>query len=161
MEFDNLGRRTCITDPSTGTTLFDYTVEGLLAASVDALNRTASYTYDELNRIDTMRITAGDIVESSVSYTYDAGGIPDGHSVGRLTQVTTDDGSQQFAYDALGNVAKVIHTLPGLNNTYEEKFTYSLLGRLTTRTFPDGEAQTQTYSPSGNIKTVQVGTQTY
>ncbi|MCP4151310.1 MAG: hypothetical protein GY757_26435 [bacterium] len=52
LEFDNLGNRTRITDPSTGTTTFDYTVEGLLVSSMDALKRVASYSYDELNRID-------------------------------------------------------------------------------------------------------------
>ncbi|MFC1546677.1 toxin TcdB middle/N-terminal domain-containing protein, partial [bacterium] len=99
IEYDSLGRKTEMNDPSMGIWQYEYDTNGNLVKQIDNKNQTISMTYDRLNRITakTYPDTTG------ITYTYDSGV----NAIGRLSSVTDLSCSTEFEYDELGrNITK-------------------------------------------------------
>ncbi len=143
--WDSLNRKTSSTvrlassqAPVTTTTSYD-DVGNLTNASV--AGKTVIFSYDELNRV----VTRQPVGETAATYTYDESWSADG--AGRLTTQTDAGGTMKFGYTKIGQVATATRTLDG--SSFTQGFTYDLLGRVTTLTYPDGSQASYTYTDGG------------
>lgn len=95
--YDTYGRRASISDPSSGTTTYDYHgTEGYLQSETNAKNDTTSYVCDIHGRT-----TQKSSPEFSTTYTYD-------NNLNKITAETSSNGtSTSYTYDALGRLSSI------------------------------------------------------
>src|SRR5690606_23092186 len=110
--------------PDTGTTTNSYDSGGNLATSTDARSKTATYTYDALNRL-----TSVTYPDQTISYGYDSGT----NQKGRLTQLTDASGSTSWSYDSHG---RAMSRQQNMGVTKTLGYAYDSAGRLQTLTLP-------------------------
>jgi len=93
--YDTYGRRKTITDPSSGTTTYNYHgTEGYLQSETNAKNQTTSYVYDIYGRM-----TQKTSPEFYTTYTYN-------NNLNKITAETSSNGtSTTYSYDALGRLS--------------------------------------------------------
>ena len=152
--YDNVGNRSSLTDP-----------DG---------NRTV-YEYDDLNRLDIIRLNANTPEETAVDYEYYPDGLkervtnPNGtvsdyvyDAADRLTSIrhTGPSGvisSYQYTYTPNSNRQKQVETNAGRTET--TSYTYDAVNRLETATYedttPNARTTTYTYDQTGNRLTEQ------
>ncbi len=151
-QYDDLGNLLKEISPDRGTTLYAYDEFGNMTCKADAKANFSSfarcdevparwvYTYDALNRLDTIDylITSG----LDVDYDYDQGvGQP-----GRLSQVIheSDTGlmiEDQYTYDSFGNLTEHHQVIPDAQNagqSYTTSYQYDSGDRVTRITYPSG-----------------------
>jgi len=159
--YDKAGWKKELRDPDSGTWIYTYENNGLLKTQTDARGITVTMTYDTLGRIKDKTYSGGSSAAPAVSYTYDTCQVtpcsPD-YSMGRLTKVQEWAETQKFRYDVRGRVETERHEVAGL--TLDVTRAYDSLDRVTSTTYPDGEAVTNTYDAQGLIDTVS-GTSSY
>lgn len=154
--FDDLGNLLREHSPDRGLTLYGYDAAGNLtcksdarvANGVDYSNCAAArssgaawvYTYDALNRVDTIDYLDTPAVPD-VDYDYDSGPI----HLGRLTSVLNSTGAGQtvltdYQYDVWGNRTAQIEVAPGRSGTVTNSvaFEYDGNDQLTRMTYPNG-----------------------
>lgn len=136
--FDTLSRKTEMVDPQLGVWQYQYDPNGNLIQQTDSKNQVVTMTYDPLNR-RTFKVYPD---SSTLSYSYDSGTF----SMGKLSQVIDLSGSQQFAYDSVGDIVSTTRLIGGA--VYVTSTTYDALGRETSVTYPDSTTVTDTYDAS-------------
>lgn len=141
----------------------------LPCSRTDARGVTATYTYEALNRLYTT--TYSDGVTPMTYHVYDTESISIGQPVqhfttsnviGRLSVIcvwipSTCQSMTAFSYDARGRVAATITNTPSNATTgaiYTASAGYDLAGHLTSLTYPDGRAVTQSFN-GGLLQQVQ------
>jgi RHS repeat-associated protein len=139
--YDLLGRKVLMQDPNMGTWTYGYDAAGNLTVQTDAKNQTLTFAYDAQGRIQTKTYPGG----AQIVWTYDDQAVP--FSKGRLTRVVDLAVDTRFVYDALGEVVQTTRVVDG--STYTMSQSYDAMGRVTSRTFPDGETLTYTYNSIG------------
>ncbi len=148
-----LGRTKQIASPDMGTWSFGYDLVGNNIQRTDAKNQTIYYSYDNANRIKTVRYPDN----TTTVYTYDEQG--HGFGKGKLTSVSyTNAGSVSYAYDKEGRITSETVTIDGVSKT--ESFTYYPTGLLANKFLPDGEILSFNYYLDGSLDTVD-GTNPY
>jgi RHS repeat-associated protein len=138
MEYDQLGRRTGLTDPDTGTSTSHYNGFGELTRvevrSIDGTPGPSStrYYHDALGRL-----LATENADGTTKFTWDTS--PNG--VGQLASQSSPDGTREaFAYDALGQLVKQAWDVPRAPlpaESFEVGLEYDASGRLSTLTYPE------------------------
>ena len=110
--YDKYRRRISLTDPSQGTTSYEFDASGNVIKETNANNDIIQYEYDAFNRL-TRKMTS----EFSTSYTYNA------HD--ELIAISTDNGSSKsFVYDNYGRLS--ICKENGVDNIWLQKnYTYT------------------------------------
>jgi YD repeat-containing protein len=102
MAYDNIGRKTAMTDPDMGAWSYQYDSNGNLISQTDSKGQMITFSYDELNRLLTKTYSISD---PQVTYAYDSLSIPNGR--GRLASVTNTNVTTVFnEYDAMGRARK-------------------------------------------------------
>ncbi len=143
-----------MTDPKGNNTSFSYDANGNLLSLNDALNHTTSYTYDNMDRVQTRT----DPLLRQESYSYDLNG-NQVSATDRKGQVTT------FTYDALNRLKFVGFktVVSGGTTTYEStiSYTYDAGNRMTqvvdsaggtiTRAYDNLDRLTSESTPQGSI----------
>ncbi|MBU2515405.1 VCBS repeat-containing protein [bacterium] len=166
--YDSLGRKTSLTEPSTGLTTYAYeAATNNPLQRTDAMNRTTHFQYDGLSRVTSQWTTASsgdEITDSRIGYTYDlpAFGGTDENPKGKLTKVVNAAGSIEYAYTTQGNPSRItrdFYDLSGYPGPMTERFTYDYAGRLLKSSFPDSTGswdgyQEYAYSEAGNLSQV-------
>jgi RHS repeat-associated protein len=141
--YDELGRVTKTTFPST---LFEtYGYDGLynLTSKTDRKNQTIQYVYDSLYRQSTK--TYPD--QSDATYIYDL--------VGKIKQVTDPTGVYGFAYDNMGRLIGTTTQytfLPGHN--FQNGYTYDGASNRKSLIAPDGSTNTYNYDTLNRLATL-------
>ena len=129
--------------PDTGQTTYTYDTAGKVLTQVDARSVQTQYVYDALHRVTAIVYGSGH--PQNVAYTYDETGSIAGCSgarngIGRLTSVTDESGSTQYAYDGRGNVTCKAVTITGNNwgqsTVWRTHYAYDGADRLTEMTSP-------------------------
>lgn len=91
-EYDAFGRRTKISDTTSGAQTFQYDNSGNISKETNAKNEAISYVYDDCDRLVSKQTP-----EFATEYEYDA--------FGDLNKITSNNGtSKQFTYDAMGRI---------------------------------------------------------
>jgi RHS repeat-associated protein len=170
MEYDQLGRKERMHDPDmSGSTneadpaywwTYEYDALDSLTRQTDAKGQRVCFYYDTMNRVlgkiywsTDACPTPGPYTPLNVTFQYDnaLGDANVAHSWGKLrrayvgTVVTTN--AHEYKYDGRGRTVWERVTLNGVN--YETSYTYDALDRVTTMTYPGGEAVTYAYSARG------------
>lgn len=106
-DYDSLGRRVSIDDPSASLRSFVYNDSGQLDSEIDADGRLIKYKYDMYGRLsDVCR------QEMTTHYSYD--------DINRLVNISSDNGTGKiFTYDNLGRLVATKTLLP--NNKYLQR----------------------------------------
>lgn len=143
MHYDDLGRKTDMTDPDMGFWRYFYDLNGNLTTQTDANGHSTTYTYDALNRLKQKQ---GDVLST---YTYDEP--TSAYPLGRLTTMADSSGTTKYFYDQSGRTTKTLKTVDGV--TYTVQAIYDGLDRIATLTYPDNEIVAYAYDGGGNVST--------
>jgi len=167
LRYNTLGQRYYMDDPDMGVWTYTYDDNGNLETQTDAKDQTITFTYDELNRVDskvysTENLTVSPPIDPPVDYVYDLGT----NGIGLLSSVSNryDPAVNTFVtatydrYDEVGRVEKVTKTIDA--HSYIVETEYDLAGR-TKRIIPDTGPGTEYvyHSRSGLIEKVQDDTE--
>ena len=158
--YDNLGRRVALRSPDGGLTETRYDLASNLVERVTANLRLAGgsirhdYDFNRLTAIAYPRNPGND-----VTVVWGAPGSP-GNAAGRVTRVADGSGTEEYAYDPLGEVAMRERTVasrtqgksPGSPEVYVTRFSHDTWGRLGLLTYPDGEELTHRYDSGGLLR---------
>lgn len=159
VEYDDFARPEEMTDPVTGTTTFEYTLDtdripslitdeqdhetvqvvtdGLLMSRTDADGVWTTFTYTTLRQVDLVTTAAG-----VTDYDYD--------DAGRVEKITAPGGRvTEYDYDDAGRLLRML--APDLGETIN---TYDDAGRLLTSEDPTDAVTTYTYNTKGQLETV-------
>src|SRR5207249_3618059 len=119
---------------------FSYNAAGQRTRSVDQAGFAIDYTYDAVGRLTEL---SGDSGNRIVHYTYD--------DAGRLVRKDQGNGTgATFAYDADGNVTRIVHFVPdGSVNSFDQ-YTYDAEGNVLTDSSQDGQ-WTNAYDADGQL----------
>lgn len=152
MEYDGLKRMTFMHDPDRGVMHYTYDDASNLTETLDAKNQRIVMTYDGANRIRTEDYLDGAGRTPDVTYTYDSavtvpagdGSTVSGQQVkGKLSRVIDLSGEEILSYDARGRTGWKIKRVPdprtGVLSSYQSKFQYDSLDRVTRLDYPDGD----------------------
>ena len=145
MEYDLVGNRTKLTDPDAGVITTVYDAWGQLKSETQSIHIGKSpvvtnYTYSKglLSKVDRQ----GEIT----NYDYD--------SNNRVSGIRMDGKhSQQFAYDRLDRVIKVVENIKN-EKTYTTETVYDAFGRIKKEIYPDGYTVNNSYDSYGNLISV-------
>ena len=139
--YDRLGRKTLEHDADRGEQHSTYDANGNLIAKRDANQNRVRTEYDALNR--PVRLVTHD--GHATAHVYDEGT----NSLGRLSATTTPDMTRRYGYDARGRTVSQTLTVDG--HTWTSKLEFDDAGRLTAKSYPDGEVVHTTYDARGFV----------
>jgi len=145
IQYDPLGRKTAMDDPSMGHWEYRYDAAGSLTWQKDARGQELAFRYDALDRL-TRKSAGGEVL---AEYGYDQG--PNG--IGRRTAMTDTTGVTTWRYDARGRVLTETRTLTSIG-TFTTGWGYDAAGRVVRQVYPDGEVVTTAYNLRGLPTTV-------
>jgi RHS repeat-associated protein len=165
--YDSLNRVTSVTKGAQ-TTGYAYDSVGNLLSLTYAPGKTVQYTYDKANRVKTVK----DWENRTTTYYYNEVGrmnnfyLPNGVQTafawsagGWLQRIAHDRpggilASCNYGYDKVGN-----RTSKRLANNTQESYTYDDLHRLSVVNYPNGDAGSYSYDNAGNrtIRSVRIG----
>ncbi|HWQ55172.1 MAG TPA: RHS repeat-associated core domain-containing protein [Bryobacteraceae bacterium] len=159
--YDSLGRLRTATQPESGLLSYQYYDDGKLQSRLDGRSITTLYTYDGLDRPETVAYTGG--VGSTVRYCYDGKVVDAGQCVtsatamplshGRLTQVQNGEAATTYgAFDELGRVLKSEQKV-GSGPAYGFEYNYNAMG-LVWMKYPSGREVTTAYDAAGRPQSV-------
>ncbi len=135
--FDELGNRTRLVDPDSGTWISQYDARGLVGLTQDPRGKIQIFAYDPLGRLKTRTPTATG--ENGDVYTYGLDSqVPT--ELGRLISAADGAGTDSFQYDAAGNVS--LHSRTLFARRFDFARSYDPLGRVVQTIYPDGEIAT-------------------
>lgn len=165
MKYDWLGRLTETVHPDAGTTRYDFDLAsnliGKTTANLLESGKSIKYEY-EFDRL--IKIVYPENPHNNVTYMYGEDGATD-NGAGRIVFQEDATGAQEFYYDPLGAITKIIRTVivPGKEElTYITRWTYDTWGRITEMIYPDNEILHYNYDLGGNLnrfKGVKDGTE--
>lgn len=157
--YDMLGRCTEKHHPASGTETYIYDPAGNLIArnTQTLLDRGMQieyqYTYDKLTAI-----LYPEHPENNVFYQYIFDSRDPYNRTGRLAQIETATGYQEFRYGNKGEIKEEIRTfvLPNEEKTYTftMKYEYDSWNRIRSMIYPDGETVSYDYDQGGKLKKV-------
>jgi len=187
--YDSLSRLLTATNPESGTIMYQYdsnsacpspnSFPALLTSKTDARGVRRCYQYDAMNRLTQRNYSNG---ETTVTNSYDQTnclGLSSCHNTGHRTSMADAGGSEFWAYDPMGRVAREQRITNGVTKT--TSYTYNLDGSVATVVYPSGrtisygyDAVTRpvsaadtanginyvtsaTYFPSGGLSSLQNG----
>ena len=159
-QYDDASRLISVTQPNGETVSYTYDSHGNRASMTYPNGKTVKYSYDDMNRLIAVKGVDG----ATTKYSYDALGrriATDGakedtvyayDEVGNLVSQTTTgayDLALEYAYDLSGRMTQESRTENGA--TLTSSYIYDALGQLTSFTRSDGQSETYTYDPVGNM----------
>lgn len=142
--YNQLGYKTDMLDPDSGTRHFDYDLNGNVLTQTDALGNEVSFVYDKLNRM-TQRSARSPQGSLSIShYIYDEGQ----NGIGRRTSASNENAAIAYRYDARGRLIYESRNISG-GSTYGTTYEYDAFDRVTRTALPSGEVLTTAYDAAG------------
>ncbi len=147
-EYDKAGRQTKETRPMGGAIQYSYDAEGNLTQRTDAGGNTRTYSYDQGGRLtQEEHKLGGTALDQKITYSYDADG--------QMTAYEQEDGSgnlissASYTRDAQGRITQSAITygkIEGGTFSFTIGQGFNADGQLASHTYPDGSAQTYSYS---------------
>jgi RHS repeat-associated protein len=180
--YDANNRVKTATAPDLTVTSDTYDTVGNLATRTDAKGHVTTYSYDAANRLTdivdplTRHWILGYDADSNLAsvQTPSGGTISYGYTtLGQRSSVSYSDGTPtvSYSYDANGNRASMTDGAGTTNYTYNQldqltaatrgsdtfSYTYDAVGRVASRTYPDGTVASYTYNDDGSLATAVSG----
>ncbi|MHB0867465.1 MAG: DUF6531 domain-containing protein [Thermoleophilia bacterium] len=150
-----------VTDPLNSATAYDYDSNGNMTRQTDAEGHVTLYAFDELNRITSEKVDAGQgnfLLERSYAY----------NKAGKLTSDTTGEGAISYSYDDVYNLTAMTdrqnatysftydnnqNQLTAVENATNKtvSFAYNPRGLLSQSTDAYGASESFAYDGAGNL----------
>ncbi len=140
--FDQLGRRTKVTDSDRGTVSYTYYNDGLVKTMTDAKSQSFTYEYNDLGNITK---ETGPDGTNAVNYTYDDYGV-------RLKKVTDGVTSTDYTYYNTGEPQSIKYSIDSYQFTFGME--YDTLHRLKYLAYPDNTKIENHYAEVGTLEAV-------
>ena len=144
IQYDTLGRKTQMTDPTMGTWRYEeYTPSGNIKVQRDNRNKRITFSYDAMDRLTGKSYPDGS--GDAATYRYDEAAVPFGK--GQRTSMSRVSGTTiSWEYDERGRKVKATHAIPGLPSpgTRIFRWGYDSADRTTTVTYPSVNIAPQT-----------------
>jgi len=139
--------------PDRGTLSYWYDADGNLTKRIDGDSVETDYAYDNANRRTAMTFPSDTAENTTFTYDQTTGG---NQGVGRLTNVAEASGSTGFTYDAQGRktVAAKVISGGGYVTPLTVQYGYDANGKVTSITYPSGDAVTYTRATDGQLTAV-------
>jgi|GEM_PF-4604332 len=150
VEYDQLGRRTALRDPSVGDREMAINALDLPARVVEA-GRTTDRVYDGLGRMVEQTRRAADGTVRVDEWTYDA----TARGIGRLASMSGPESRRELTYDSFGRLETQTLEIDGAR--YVHTSSYDGNGRLASVTYPSGVAVSYDYDAEGTMVAVRSG----
>ncbi len=126
MEYDKLGRRTVLVDPSAGTTFSSYNAFGELIDEIDGNGDVTEYQFDALGRIVQVNSPDGLAIHN-----WDTAA----NGIGKPASSSSADGvGIVYSYDPIGRPSSTRWNIEG--TSYDIEYAYDDIGRPSTITYP-------------------------
>ena len=152
MRYDKLGRKIYMHDPDMGIWQYKYDKAGNLTNQIDAKTNEISFQYDDLGRL--IKKDYADTNIQDIFYSYDDyDGTPKTNSLGKLTKVIDNSGTNLYYYDNMGNIIKDVKKIKG-DKSYTNIMGYDALGKITNMIYPDGECINYRYNKVGLLNAI-------
>ncbi len=159
MTCDGLGRRTELSDPDRGRTLYQYDNVGRLTESMDNKGQLISYTYDAPGRMLTVDYLDGRGKSPDITYHYDQ---PSAdypamlNTGGRLAWIEDLSGGLFISYDDRGNIARSVKRIAfnGSVSDYSSFCHTDAMGRVTEAVYPDGDRVSYLYNNGARLESI-------
>ncbi len=152
--YDKLGRKTEMTDPNTGKTIYTYNSLGLVATQTDAKNQRTCFGYDALGR-QTKRAdsASSSCTGTTQNWAYDTKTYGKGQ-LASLTGINTDGSSytEQYSYTSLGLPQTTTYSYGG--NSYAITSSYDSFSRPLATTYPTGYVVGNRYNSYGHMSEI-------
>lgn len=148
-----LGENSPLKSPDTGSTTATYYNDGLLKTRKDARGKLFTYGYDGDGRLTSITYASG----TPSTFEYDGGTTVANNSTGRLSKITDESGTTQYAHDGFGRVLSKTQTVQtsSANRQFVLSQTWGSaapdLGHVKTLTLPSKAMLTFSYDSSGRI----------
>lgn len=151
----------------TWTGVYKYNTDNLLLEAFNAKGIKSTFTYDGLNRIESVVYTGESGYQTpTVTYTYDQTETTF-FNKGRLTKVETAPNAtygtpatvQHYRYDKVGQVTK--HTQSIGSESYLQEYSYNLAGQMISQKYPSGKVVNMSVDNFGRLSTVADAQRTY
>jgi RHS repeat-associated protein len=144
MDYDLLDRVTKVTDPLGGQRQYVYDTRGFLAQSLDELNQSTYFRYDDIGRLESSWTQGFSQTVGSTRYTYDA--------MDRVSTITDPlNNVTGYEYDTLGRVTQ--RTDPAQSaGTPTTKFSYDVDGNLASITDPSNNVTSYSYDHRNRLR---------
>lgn len=156
VNYDSLGRKTSMSDPTMGTWSYEYYANGQLKKQTDAKGQWILFDYDAIERLWQKRYSDS----TRVQYWYDSG-VSGYYNAGRRTIMARyaanghEVAAAWFNYDARGRQAKVDYRTGQLSAEFRTyMWTYDSAGRTSDMTYPSGEKVYYKYDAAGRQTSV-------
>jgi len=154
---DIRGNRLLLRDPDAGTVTSSYNGWNELTSQTDANGNTISMAYDNQGRVISKAYTSTDNVSDSYTYTYNNSYTSSSRGKGKLASVVHNGlPYKNFDYDQYGRLSSKSKIIG--SNTYTHQFTYNSVGKLQTKTYPDGFGIRYSYDNDGNLQQIENAT---
>lgn len=147
------------------TKVLKYNQDGLLKEAIDARGVKTAFTYDGINRVESVTYTGETGYQTpNVTYTYDEAR-PNSYNTGALTKVATAATANapatatEFDYDQMGRVKH--HRQSIGTQVYPMEYGYNLAGQLTSQKYPSGKIVSIGYDSKGRLSTIADQSRTY
>ena len=153
LAYDSLGRTVRTEDSDAGISTWNFGKDGLLHAETDGANNLLEYQYDALNRPVRRTITPGTgPPPHAFEIRYDDPASANG--AGNLTGISGPRYEEKFAFTRYNLVAGQRVNIDG--ETFFDTVAYDAAGRLSSRTFPDGSVQRNSYYIDGMPQSIEL-----
>lgn len=128
--------------PATGAKTLYRDKAGNIVREINSVGQEISRGYDALNRLE--NIVYEESASENVSYGYDDAGT---NGIGRLTSITDESGSKNFAYDDQGYLEEVNYSIGG--TSYLIDYSFNKAGQMTRIVYPSGRSLAYGYDSQG------------
>jgi RHS repeat-associated protein len=148
INYDALGRQQQLTDPSAGTSTYQYNSLGELLNQTTP-NGSYNFSYDQLGRI---------VTKSSGSNNYSYSYVNSGNGKQMIKQVVGPNETIEYAYDNLNRIIEKKQTLTTSGNKIlKSNYSYDKYGNVINYTYPGNFVITNEYDNLSNLIKVKNG----
>ncbi|PBQ31633.1 hypothetical protein CNR22_07580 [Sphingobacteriaceae bacterium] len=143
--YNDLGQKIQVTDPSRGTSTYQYSTLGELLQSNEQAG-TFTYIYDVLGRVDT-RTGSG---SGTSTYEY----FTSGNGMEQLKKITGPVSTTEYLYDNYNQITETKETITSGNKILKSNYAYDSYGREVQHTYPNSLVTKNVYNSLGHLTTI-------
>jgi RHS repeat-associated protein len=147
---DMWGNRLSIEEPNAGLITSEYNKFNELVKQTDAKGNITTYQYDILGRVTQKQFTAPNVAPQTIDYVYDSRNM----GIGKLAYIMVNNIlTEEFRYNALSRLNRHTQRIDG--DAYNLSYTYTPNGQLKTLNYAGNFVVSYSYTSSGKLNEIR------